>query len=213
MWFWFRVKMCWFLTVVSTVRNTVWHSFWNVIVCQNISVNVVTTASDMTMLLTALYATTMYSLSSQMMRTTTVSMRMNTLLDQGKLHWPCCWQGRLLSTLTFKYVWLSFFFFSCVAPSIGLVIWAVYNIWAVLSHLCVMLKTSSFGEIKKASLVISIEINQINSTLNFELCTIPQTHEAPQPFVTWFHPSGFWCWQGLWRSSCVQLRFSHLRLH
>jgi len=35
-----------------------------------------------------------------------------------------------------------------------------------------MLKTSSFNKIKKASLVISIEINQINSTLNHELCTI-----------------------------------------
>jgi len=35
-----------------------------------------------------------------------------------------------------------------------------------------VLRTSSFDEIKKASLVISIEINQINSTLNFELCTI-----------------------------------------
>jgi len=41
-----------------------------------------------------------------------------------------------------------------------------------MPHLCVMLKTSSFDEIKKASLVISIEINQINSTLNFKLCTI-----------------------------------------
>jgi hypothetical protein len=39
-------------------------------------------------------------------------------------------------------------------------------------HLFAMLRTSSFDEIKKASLVISIEINQINSTLNFELCTI-----------------------------------------
>jgi len=39
-------------------------------------------------------------------------------------------------------------------------------------YLFAMLRTSSFGEIKKASLVISIEINQINSTLNFELCTI-----------------------------------------
>jgi len=41
-----------------------------------------------------------------------------------------------------------------------------------MSHLCVMLRTSSFNKIKKASLIISIEINQINSTLNFELCTI-----------------------------------------
>jgi len=47
-----------------------------------------------------------------------------------------------------------------------------------------MLKISSFDEIKKASLVISIERNQINSTLNFELSTIPQTHEAPQSFMT-----------------------------
>jgi len=41
-----------------------------------------------------------------------------------------------------------------------------------MSHLCVMLRTNNFSEIKKASLVIIIEINQINSTLNFELCTI-----------------------------------------
>jgi len=41
-----------------------------------------------------------------------------------------------------------------------------------MSHLCVMLRTSSFSKIKKASLVISIEINQINLTLNFELCII-----------------------------------------
>jgi len=39
-------------------------------------------------------------------------------------------------------------------------------------HLFMMLRTSSFGEIKKASLVVSIEINKINSTLNFELCMI-----------------------------------------
>ncbi len=51
-----------------------------------------------------------------------------------------------------------------------------------MPHLCMMLKTSSFDEIKKTLLVIIIEINQINSTLNFELCTISQTHEAPQPF-------------------------------
>jgi hypothetical protein len=53
--FWFRVRACWFLTVVLTVRNIVWHFFWNVIVHQNISVSVATTASDMIMLLTALY--------------------------------------------------------------------------------------------------------------------------------------------------------------
>jgi len=39
-------------------------------------------------------------------------------------------------------------------------------------YLFTMLRTSSFDKIKKASLVISIEINQINSTLNFELHTI-----------------------------------------
>ncbi len=39
-------------------------------------------------------------------------------------------------------------------------------------HLFAVLKTSSFSEIKKASLVISIVINQINLTLNFELHTI-----------------------------------------
>jgi len=47
-----------------------------------------------------------------------------------------------------------------------------------------MLRTSSFSKIKKTSLVISIEINQINSTLNFELHTISQTHEASQSSVT-----------------------------
>ncbi len=53
-----------------------------------------------------------------------------------------------------------------------------------MSHLCVMLKTSNFDEIKKTSLIISIEINQINSILNFELCMIPQTHEAFQSLMT-----------------------------
>jgi len=41
-----------------------------------------------------------------------------------------------------------------------------------MPHLCMMLKTNNFDEIKQTSLVISIEINQINSTLNFELCMI-----------------------------------------
>jgi len=49
-----------------------------------------------------------------------------------------------------------------------------------MPHLCVMLKTNSFNKIKKASLVISIEINEINSTLNFELYMISQTHKASQ---------------------------------
>ncbi len=78
MWFWFKVETCWFLTVVLTVKNTVWHFFQNVVVCQNISVSVVTTASDMIMLLTTLYAT--------MMRTTTALMRMSVLLSWDKLH-------------------------------------------------------------------------------------------------------------------------------
>ena len=62
--FWFKVRVCWFLTVVSAVENTVWHSFWNVVVSQNISVSVVTTASDVIMLLAVLYTTMMFSLSS-----------------------------------------------------------------------------------------------------------------------------------------------------
>ncbi len=62
--FWFRVETCWFLTVVLTVKNTVWHSFWNVVVHQNILINVTVTASDMIMLLTVLYTTMMYLLSS-----------------------------------------------------------------------------------------------------------------------------------------------------
>jgi len=62
--FWFKVRVCWFLTVVLTVNNTVWHFFWNVIIHQNISVSVVTTVSDLIMLLTALYTTMMYSLLS-----------------------------------------------------------------------------------------------------------------------------------------------------
>ncbi len=85
--FWFRVRVCWFLTVVSAVENTVWHSFWNVVVSQNISVSVAATASDVIMLLAVLYATMMFSLSSQMMRTTTMSMRVNMLLSQGRSHW------------------------------------------------------------------------------------------------------------------------------
>ena len=79
--FWFRVRMCWFLLIVSTVRHAVWHSFQNVIVHQNISVSVVITASDVTMLLAVLYAIMMFSLSSWMMRTTTMSMRMSVLLS------------------------------------------------------------------------------------------------------------------------------------
>ncbi len=102
--FWFRVKMCWFLSVILTVRNVIWCSFWNVVICQNISVSVAATASDMITLLTTLYTTTMCSLSSQTMRTTTASMRMSTLLDQDRLHQFCCWQRQLLSTSTFKYV-------------------------------------------------------------------------------------------------------------
>ncbi len=86
MWFWFRVRTCWFLTIVLNVRNAVWHSFQNVIICQNISINVVTTASDMIMLLTASYTTTMYSLSSQTMRTTMTLMRISVLLNWEKLH-------------------------------------------------------------------------------------------------------------------------------
>ena len=115
--------------IVLTVRNTVWHLFWNVIVHQNISVSVVTTASDMIMLLTALYTTMMNLLSSQMIRTTTVLMRISTLLNWDRLHWSHCQWGWLLSTSTFRYIQL--LFFSCVVLSIGLVVWAVYNIWAV----------------------------------------------------------------------------------
>ncbi len=112
--FWFRVRMCWFLTVVLTVRNTVWCLFWNVVVHQNISVNVAATVSDVIMLLTALYATMMYLLSSQTMRTTTVLMRMSALLSWGKLHWPHCWQRQSLLTSTFKYIWLLFLFLCCL---------------------------------------------------------------------------------------------------
>jgi len=86
MWFWFKVRTCWFLTVVLTVKNAVWHLFQNVVVHQNISVSVVTTASDMIMLLTALYTTMMNLLSSQMIRTTTVLMRISTLLNWDRLH-------------------------------------------------------------------------------------------------------------------------------
>jgi len=88
--FWFRVKTCWFLTVVSTVRNTVWCSFQNVVICQNISISVTATASDMIMLLTVLYTTMIYSLLSQMMRTTTASMRVSTLLNWDELYQSCC---------------------------------------------------------------------------------------------------------------------------
>jgi len=43
--------------------------------------SVAATASDMIMLLATLYATMMYSSSSQTMRTTTVLMRMSALLN------------------------------------------------------------------------------------------------------------------------------------
>ena len=79
--FWFRVRVCWFLLIVLTVKNVIWRSFWNVIICQNILMSVAATASDMITLLATLYATMMCSLSSQTMRTTTVLMRMSTLLD------------------------------------------------------------------------------------------------------------------------------------
>ncbi len=87
--FWFKVRVCWFLTVVSTVRHMIWHSFWNVIVHQNISVSVVITVSDMTTLFAVSYATMTFSSSSQMMRTTIMSMRMNLLLSQEESHWCC----------------------------------------------------------------------------------------------------------------------------
>jgi len=76
--FWFRVRVCWFLTVVLTVKDTVWHLFWNVVVCQNILMSVVTTVSDLIMLLTALY--------TRMMRMMTALMRVSVLLDWDRLH-------------------------------------------------------------------------------------------------------------------------------
>jgi len=111
--FWFRVRMCWFLLIVLTVRNVIWHFFWNVVVCQNISVNVTVTVSDVNTLFATLYTTMMCSLSSQTMRTTTVSIKVSVLLNWGKLHWLCCQQRRLLLTSTFKYVWLLFLFLRC----------------------------------------------------------------------------------------------------
>ena len=107
MWFWFRVETCWFLSVILTVKNVIWCSFWNVIVCQNISVSVAVTASDMIMLFTVLYATMMFLLSSQMMRTTTMSMRVSLLLSWDRSHWHCQW-GWLSSMLPLKYVQLFF---------------------------------------------------------------------------------------------------------
>jgi len=112
--FWFRVMTCWFLTVVLTVKNTVWHSFQNVVVHQNISVSVVTTVSDVIMLLTALYTTMMYSSSSQIMRLMTTSMRMSVLLNWDKLHLLCCQQQWSLLTSTFRYIWLLFLFLHCL---------------------------------------------------------------------------------------------------
>ncbi len=114
MWFWFRVRVCWFLSVVLTVKNVIWCSFQNVVICQNILMSVVTTASDVTTLLTALYATTMCSLSFQTMRTMMTLMRVSTLLSWGELHQPHHWWGRLLSTSTFRYVQLLFLFLCCL---------------------------------------------------------------------------------------------------
>ncbi len=48
--------------------------------------SVAVTASDVITLLTVLYATMTFSLSSQMMRTTTVSMRVSMLLNQDRSH-------------------------------------------------------------------------------------------------------------------------------
>ncbi len=112
--FWFRVKTCWFLTVVLTVKNMIWHSFWNVIVHQNISVSVAATASDVIMLLTVLYTTMMYSLSSWTMRTTTALMKVSVLLSWDELHWSHCQWEQLLSTSIFKYVQLLFLFLCCL---------------------------------------------------------------------------------------------------
>jgi len=111
--FWFRVKVCWFLTVVSAVKNMIWHFFQNVIVPQNISVSVAATASDVIMLLTVLYTTMMFSLSSWTMRMTMMSMRMSMLLSQDE-SCQCCWQEQLLSILTLKYVQLFFLLLRCL---------------------------------------------------------------------------------------------------
>ncbi len=112
--FWFRVRACWFLTVVLTVKNAVWCSFWNVVVCQNILMSVAATASDMIMLLTTLYTIMMYSLSSWMMRTTMVLMRVSTLLDWGRLHQSYCQWEQSLLTSTFRYIQLLFLFLCCL---------------------------------------------------------------------------------------------------
>ncbi len=109
--FWFRVKMCWFLLIVLTVRHTVWHSFWNVVIHQNILMSVAVTVSDVITLLTVLYAIMMFSLSSQMMRTTTMSMRMSLLLSQEKSH-QCCQQRWSSSMLSFRYVQLFFLLYT-----------------------------------------------------------------------------------------------------
>jgi len=74
----------------SSYINAILIQSQNVIIHQNISVSVAATASDVIMLLTVLYTTTMYSLSSQTMRMTTVLMRVSTLLNQGELHQLCC---------------------------------------------------------------------------------------------------------------------------
>jgi len=48
--------------------------------------SVAVTASDMITLFAVLYATMMFSSSSQMMKMTTMSMRMSLLLNQEELH-------------------------------------------------------------------------------------------------------------------------------
>jgi len=151
--FWFRVEVCWFSMVVPAVENTVWRLFQNVVIPQSILKSVAATASDMIMLLAVLYATMMFSLSSWMMRTTTVLMRMSVQLSQDKSHQRRR-RGRLSFTLTLRYVRL--FFLLCL-PSHTDCVWHLSNV----PHLFMMLRTSSFDEIKKVPLVISIEINQI----------------------------------------------------
>jgi hypothetical protein len=132
----------------------------------------------------SLFCTTMmFSLSSWTMRTTTMSMRVSMLLSQA--NYISAVSRAVIIYIVLKYVQLFFFFALCLFSCMSCVtliesyrlcvtliesshmscVWHLSNV----PYLFTVLRTSSFSEIKKASLVISIEINQINSTLNFEL--------------------------------------------
>jgi hypothetical protein len=106
-------QRCWFLTVVLTVRNVIWHFLkcccmskhfseccsnckWcdhaaHCFICNN---NVLIVISDN--------------------ENNDSADEMSALLDQDRLHWSYHWQRQLLLILTFRYIWLLFLFLHCL---------------------------------------------------------------------------------------------------